>query len=115
MSERPEPFHTLDEDVDRIEGIVRKTRYVSTIDQQVLRGYLSVVPRAETVIRDRLIALLNPRRAGVIYLSPEEFQHSYWITTEDNYQFHDNSPDDIFAMFDAEHGYYVAGLITVIE
>lgn len=62
----------------------------------------------DALLRQRLVALLNPRNAPVIELTDEKFRHDYVITTEDNYA----PPGDIDnadrnACFDARHGYYV--------
>lgn len=115
MLDRPEAPQNIDEELAHFELTLSQQKYLSVDDQQVLRLLLREVPREQHELRARILALLNPRHATVIYLSEQEFREGYQITTEDNYHMHDIKAEDIYAVFDAEHGYYVTGRIALLE
>jgi hypothetical protein len=64
--------------------------------------------------RDKIILLLNPRKAAVVELAEEDFRDRYDVTTEDNYA----TPFGMWdrtAVFDAAHGYYVLAQVRPLR
>jgi hypothetical protein len=100
--ESPEP---AEETLIPLEREASETHQLSLEAQQGLRLLL----RSSTVasdLRQRVLALLNPRGAPVIAVPDEEFRGLYAVTTEDNYAKPSGEWDQM-AAFDQVHGYYV--------
>lgn len=85
-----------------------KTGRISLEDQCALRDLLRSHAEDALQVRARIIAILNPREAPVVHLTDEQFTQLYHVTNEDNFDLRDTVIEDIYAVFDADHGFYVA-------
>jgi hypothetical protein len=108
VAARRQPSSSPDRLVLRWEEYLRKEHAIPVQGQEALRELLASLRRQSDTLRQRVIALLNPRGARVVELADDLFNTLYSPTTTDNYA----APScidvgDRHAVFDAAHGYYV--------
>lgn len=114
MEEQPRENQPADELVARLEAARERADRLSVEEQQALRELLPALGREQGGLRERIIRLLNPRGVRALSLSERQFRVKYFVTTQDNYRLLDTVGEDIFAEFDATHGYYVSLKITAL-
>ena len=99
-----ERFSTdIGEVIAKWESYLANSKSIPHDGQQELR---SVLVAGNRIYRERVIELLNPRRAPIVELTAGDLREHYVVTGEDNYA-RPVSVWDHRAVFDAGHGYYV--------
>lgn len=95
--------------INDLETRLASDKKLAVADQDELRQLLTTMRDSDSDLRHQVIRLLNPRNEPVKEISDEDFHTVYCIIREDNYE--PLQPRNFMArnaVFDSNHGYYVA-------
>lgn len=105
----------LQRQIERCEATKERTGSLPIEDQADLRQALAGLDDGDATFRLRIEAILNPRGAKTIALSDNALHKEFYVTTRDNYSIRDADFADLHALYDSNHGYYVARRISLLR